>query len=83
MNLYCLQDTAAATQNILLTAHAMGLAACWVGAFNEDAAKRVLDVVGELRPVAIIPVGHPAEKPPARPRRSIDEITHRETFSPK
>ena len=83
VNLYCLQDTAAATQNILLTAHAMGLAACWVGAFNEGAAKRVLDVVGELRPVAIIPIGHPAEKPRARPRRPVEEITHHETFSSK
>jgi len=81
INLYCLQDTAAATQNILLTAHAMGLAACWVGAFDEDAAKRALDVVGELRPVAIIPIGHPAERPRARPRRPMGEITHRDTFS--
>jgi len=28
-NLYCIQDTAAATQNILLAAHALGLGACW------------------------------------------------------
>ncbi|MHA1262971.1 MAG: nitroreductase family protein, partial [Candidatus Freyarchaeota archaeon] len=41
--LYCLQDTAAATQNILLAATAMGLAGCWVGAFNEEEASRVLD----------------------------------------
>ena len=83
INLYCLQDTAAASQNILLTAHAAGLAACWVGAFNEEAAKRVLSVPDELRPIAIIPVGHPAEKPRARPRRHLDEVTHHETFSPK
>ncbi|HDM45235.1 MAG TPA: nitroreductase family protein, partial [Candidatus Bathyarchaeota archaeon] len=30
--LYCIQDTAAATQNILLSVHALGLGACWVGA---------------------------------------------------
>jgi nitroreductase len=83
INLYCLQDTAAASQNILLTAHAAGLAACWVGAFNEEAAKRVLSVPDELRPIAIIPIGHPAEEPRARPRRHLDEVTHHETFSPK
>jgi len=83
INLYCLQDTAAASQNILLTAHAAGLAACWVGAFNEEVAKRVLSVPDELRPIAIIPVGHPAEKPRARLRRSLDEITHHEIFSQK
>lgn len=83
INLYCLQDTAAATQNILLTAHAAGLAACWIGAFNEEAAKKVLGVPDELRPIAIIPVGCPAEKPRARLRRSLGEITHHETFTPK
>ena len=41
-DLYCLQDTAAATENILLTAVAMGLAACWVGAFDEAAAAQAL-----------------------------------------
>jgi len=83
INLYCLQDTAAATQNILLTAHATGLAACWIGAFNEEAAKKVLGTPDKLRPIAIVPIGHPAEKPRARIRRSLDEITHHETFSPK
>jgi nitroreductase len=82
-NLYCLQDTAAATQNILLAAHATGLAACWVGAFNEEAAKRVLDISGELRPIAIIPVGHPAESPRERLRRPLGSITHHEVFCPK
>ena len=33
--LYCLQDTAAAIQNILLTATAYGLGTCWVGAFDQ------------------------------------------------
>jgi nitroreductase len=82
-NLYCLQDTAAATQNILLTAHATGLATCWIGAFNEEAAKRVLRVPDEIRPIAIVPIGHPAEKPRARVRRSQDEITHHEIFGSK
>ena len=83
INLYCIQDTAAATQNILLAAHAMGLATCWVGAFSEEEAKRVLGVPDGLRPIAIVPVGHPAEKPRVRPRRQLSEITHHETFSPK
>jgi nitroreductase len=80
-NLYCLQDTAAATQNILLTAQALGLASCWVGAFNEEEAKKVLRVPDELRPIAIIPVGYSAEKPQTRRRRSLEEITHHETFT--
>ena len=79
-NLYCLQDTAAATQNILLAAHAMGLGACWIGAFHEDEVKMALKTLRNLRPVAIVPVGHSAEKPVAPPKRSISEIVHYERF---
>jgi len=80
INLYCLQDTAAATQNILLAAHAMGLSTCWVGAFSEEEAKRVLGVPDGVRPIAIVPVGHAAERPRIRPRKQLTEIMHHETF---
>ncbi len=79
-NLYCIQDTAAAIQNILLAAHAMGLGACWVGAFREESVRKVLETPSHVRPVAIIPVGYPAEEPAPRRRRSTNEIVHRETF---
>jgi len=80
VNLYCLQDTAAATQNIHLAATALGLATCWVGAFKEEEAKKTLNLPEGVRPVAIIPVGHPARKPLARSRRYINEIIHYETY---
>jgi len=80
VTLYCIQDTAAAIQNILLTAYALELGTCWVGAFREDEARRILNVPRSVRPVAIVPVGHPAEKPSARLKRSIREIVHYEKF---
>jgi len=83
VNLYCLQDTAAATQNMLLAAHALRLATCWVGAFQEEEARKVLHIPSGIRPVAIIPVGHPAEKPEVPERRPLSEIVHHETFGRK
>jgi nitroreductase len=80
INLYCIQDTAAAVQNILLAAVALGLGACWVGAFQEDMVRIVLGIPKELRPVVIVPVGRPAEKPNPPYKRSLEEIVHRETF---
>jgi nitroreductase len=80
INLYCLQDTAAATQNIMLTAHALRLATCWVGAFDEEEARKVLKVPAGIRPAAMIPVGHPAEEPRTRSRRPLNEIIHHDTF---
>jgi len=82
-NLYCLQDTAAATQNILLAAQAMNLATCWVGAFKEEKAVEVLSTRTGLRPIAIVPVGHAAEKPRPRPRKPLEEIIHHEAFGRK
>jgi len=79
-NLYCLQDTAAATENIILAAQALGLATCWVGAFHEDEVAKVVNTPRNVRPVAIVPVGRPAEKPSAPPKRSMREIVHYEKF---
>ncbi|MCS7095946.1 MAG: nitroreductase family protein [Candidatus Bathyarchaeota archaeon] len=79
-SLYCLQDTAAATQNLMLAAYAMGLGTCWVGAFREEEAKRVLKVPDGVRPVAIIPIGYPAETPTPPIRRSTKQIIHYEGF---
>ena len=80
VKLYSIQDTAAATENILLAANAMGLGACWVGAFREQEARRILETPLHVRPVAIIPVGYPLDNPSPRKRRSIEEIIHKETF---
>lgn len=79
-NLYCIQDTAAAVENMLLAACALGLGSCWVGAFSEDEVRRVLKIPRGLRPIAIIPLGHPAERPSPPRKRPLKEIIHYETF---
>ncbi len=56
--LYCLQDTAAAVQNLLLAAHSLGYHSCWVGAFDEGGVRRVLGLGADERPVALVPVGN-------------------------
>jgi nitroreductase len=39
--LYCIQDTAASVQNLLLAARDLGLGTCWVGAFKEKTVKEI------------------------------------------
>jgi len=78
--LYCIQDTAAATQNIHLTAYSLGLGTCWVGAFREEETREILKIPYGIRTVAIIPVGYSAEAPTPRMRKSISQIVHYETF---
>jgi len=78
--LYVFHDTGAAIQNILLAVHDMGLGAVWVGAFDEDPVKRILNLPEHIRPVAIIPVGHPVEQPRMRSRRDLSDILRKESW---
>jgi len=72
-DLYSIQDTAAAAQNILLTAVSLGLGGCWVGAFSEARVAKILDLSLELRPLALIPVGYPNEEPQPSSRFKLEE----------
>lgn len=78
--LYSIQDTAAATENILLAAQEQGLVTCWVGAFREKEVAKAVKAPRNIRPVAMVTVGHPAERPAAPQRRSVNEIIHYRTF---
>ena len=72
---YALQETAAAIENMLLAITALGYGSCWVGAFNESVAAEILGLPKHVRPLAILPIGIPAE--PAMhtpPRLKIEEV---------
>ena len=62
--IYWSQDACAATENILLAAHAMGLGATWTGSYPIEAryklALKVLSLPDNLIPVSIIAIGYPA-----------------------
>ena len=75
-DLYALQDAAAAVQNFMLAAHAADLATVWVGAFDEAAVRRVLNLPVHARPVILAPVGLPSEAPPPPERLPLGEILH-------
>ncbi len=79
-DLYCIQDTAAAIQNLLLAAYAMELGACWVGAFEEEMVRKTMKTPKHVKPVAIVPLGYTSQTPKTRRRRSVPEIIHKDTF---
>jgi len=74
VNLYCLQDTAAAGQNLMLAAHALGFASCWVGAFDEKQVARALELADSHRPVALIALGKPADSPEMPERLPMEQV---------
>jgi nitroreductase len=80
---YALQDCAAAIENLLLAAHALGLGACWLGVHpREDKIRKVKELLGlptSVLPVACIAVGHPGEKKESRTRFNPAYV-HREKW---
>ena len=68
------------TQTISLAAHSMGLGSVIVGLFDHDEAAKILQVPEGNELVAMLPLGHPAQEPKTPERRSIEDITHSETW---
>ena len=53
-------DVAIALDHLTLAAVAEGLGTCWIGAFDEAKAKKLLQVPAEMKIVAMTPLGYPA-----------------------
>ncbi|MBI4863929.1 MAG: nitroreductase family protein [Candidatus Riflebacteria bacterium] len=62
---FWVQDCSAATQNLLLAAHAMGLGAVWCGLYPDesrvDGMRKLLGLPETVVPLALIPIGWPSE----------------------
>jgi nitroreductase len=72
--LYAIEDVSCSIENMMLFAHSIGLGTVWVGAFDERAVSKALDIRQSLRPVAIVPVGYPTHVPPPTPRFRTREM---------
>ncbi len=73
--LYCIQDTAAAVQNILLAATAAGIGSCWVGAFQTEEVTTILELSSQQIPVAMIPLGFAEQELKSKTaRRTLEDI---------
>lgn len=78
--MYIIQDTAAATQNMLLMAYSLGYGTCWIGSFYDEKVAEIIEAPEKIRPLAIFPIGKPAQKPNAPSRRNLEDIIHENTF---
>jgi len=72
--LYSLQDATISAAYIHLAAVDLGLGSVIVGAFDEEAVSKILNLPGILRPIIILPVGYPNEEPETTPRRKINDL---------
>jgi len=80
---FWIQDCSAATENLLIAASALGLGAVWLGVYPTEervnGVKETLHIPGDVTPLNLISIGHPAEK--KAPRTQYDEArVHRERW---
>jgi len=73
-------DVAIAVDHMTLQAVAEGLGTCWIGAFDEDRAKKILGIPEEVRVVALLTVGYAAGPPGPLSRLPLEKIVYRETW---
>lgn len=75
---YWIQDCSAATENILLAAHALGLGAVWLGVHPRqdrvEATRKLLSIPENVRPLCLIAVGYPAERKPPSNRYNVSRL---------
>lgn len=77
---FWIQDASAATENLLLAAHAMRLGAVWTGAYPSEerciSISKVLSLSDNLIPLNMIVVGYPAEQPQPKQKFKEENISY-------
>jgi nitroreductase len=78
---YYLADVGIAAENLMLAAHVLGLGSVFVGVFDEDRLRELLDIPPDIRIVGLFPLGYPQGEPKGGPpRKALEEIVFEEKW---
>ena len=73
-------DTTIAMDHLILTATSLGIGTCWIGKFDEKAAREILNIPEDVVPLVFTPLGYPDIDPVVKKRKDIDEIVRYEKW---
>lgn len=80
MREFWVQDTSAATENLLLAAHALGLGAVWTGVYpNTERAGQVAQILGmpeTIIPLCTVVIGYPDEQPTPKDKWKPENVSY-------
>lgn len=80
---YYMADMGIATENLMLAAHDQGLGTVFVGVFEEERLKALLDIPAGIRIVGLFPLGYPAGEAKSGPQRKpLSEFVHYGKWKP-
>jgi len=73
-------DLSIAVSFMILEATELGLGTCWLGAFDEEKVKQILNIPDEIRVPAMFTLGYADESPSPRPRKPLEDIICKERY---
>ncbi len=74
---YCDVDAAIAIDHMMLAAAELDLGTCFIGAFNAYECSKILGLPANLEPIALLPLGYPADRGQVKKKRKeLEELVH-------
>lgn len=73
-------DISIAVSFMILEATEQGLGTCWLGAYDEEKVRNVLQIPERIRVPAMFTLGYADEEPHQRPRKHLSEIISSEFY---
>jgi nitroreductase len=73
---YARQQAGAAIENIFLKITDLGLSTCWIGAFDENAIKRITEIPDAFVVEAVLPIGYEQGKEKSKEKIGLRHIVH-------
>jgi nitroreductase len=67
-------DVAIALEHIALQATELGLATCWIGSFETDKVRDILDIPADVAIIELMAIGYPADSKKGPQREPIGNI---------
>jgi len=77
---YTTVDVTIAMDHLILAAASLGLGTCWIAAFNPIAARQVFGLPEGVEPVALTPLGYPADQPSPKVRKPLADLVRYERW---
>lgn len=75
---YIQQNCSAATQNLMLSAHGLGLGSCWIGVYpvkeTISGMQKLFSLPEFVIPISLVSLGYPAENPIAEDRYKTEKV---------
>jgi nitroreductase len=73
-------DVAIVMDHLILAATNLGLGACWIANFDTVAVRELLHLPNDVEPIALTPLGYPADQPKPKERKALSDLVRYERW---